>query len=55
MDGTAVPLEECPSLEVTVVAVPLTLPPGAIFPDAGETVFHHHVTARKQGGSRGAD
>ncbi|KAF8529966.1 hypothetical protein JB92DRAFT_3081218 [Gautieria morchelliformis] len=48
-DGTAA---ELPSLEVVIMATPLTLPVGAILPVAGEPVHHHGVTRGKSGGSR---
>ncbi|KAI0647845.1 photo-regulated tyrosinase [Trametes meyenii] len=53
-DGTVVDLENVPSLEVTVLATPLTLAPGEPFPVAGETVYHHDITRGRRGGSRGA-
>nr|BAD51402.1 photo-regulated tyrosinase [Polyporus arcularius] len=52
VDGSAVPLEEVPSLEVAVVATKLTLPAGAPFPVPGDSVFHHDITHGRQGGSR---
>ncbi|KAF8271967.1 tyrosinase [Lactarius quietus] len=51
-DRTAVELDRFPSLEVTVVAVPLTHAPGAIFPIAGHPQYHHHITHGRPGGSR---
>lgn len=51
VDGTAVPLEDVPSLEVTVVATRLNMPPGAPFPVPGHRVFHHDITHGRQGGA----
>lgn len=48
-DGTPAELE---SLEVTVVATPLSLPAGSDFPVPGETTHHHDITRGRRGGSR---
>jgi tyrosinase len=50
-DGTAVDLGRIPSLEVSVVAVPLTQTPRAIFPIAGDVQYHHDITYGRQGGA----
>ncbi|KAI0712435.1 hypothetical protein C8Q76DRAFT_485863 [Earliella scabrosa] len=49
--GTEVPVEDVPSLEVTVVAVPLTFPPDAAFPVPGQPVYHPDVTSGRPGGA----
>ncbi|KAA1472059.1 photo-regulated tyrosinase [Dentipellis sp. KUC8613] len=54
VDGTSVPLADVPSLEVTVIATPLSLEPGEVFPVPGDAVHHHDVTHGRQGGSRHA-
>ncbi|KAI0667738.1 tyrosinase [Trametes maxima] len=51
-DGAVVDLENVPSLEVAVLATPLTLVPGELFPVPGEVVYHHDVTRGRRGGSR---
>ncbi|KAA1471771.1 photo-regulated tyrosinase [Dentipellis sp. KUC8613] len=51
IDGTPVPLENVPSLEVVVIATPLSLDPGEIFPVPGDEVHHHDITRGRQGGS----
>ncbi|TFY82262.1 hypothetical protein EWM64_g1750 [Hericium alpestre] len=51
-NGEVVPLEDVKSLEVTVIATPLTLEPGEEFPVPGEGVHHHDITHGRQGGSR---
>jgi len=43
---------ELPSLEVVVLATPLTLPEGAKYPTAGEPVHYHDITYGRPGGSR---
>ncbi|KAK0500429.1 hypothetical protein EDD18DRAFT_827912 [Armillaria luteobubalina] len=50
--GVAVELTKVTSLEVTVLATPLTLEPGAVFPTPGETQFYPNITAGRIGGSR---
>ncbi|KAH9952079.1 photo-regulated tyrosinase [Amylocystis lapponica] len=50
--GVDVPLENLPSLEVTVMATPVTQGPGDIFPVAGTPRLFHHVTHGRQGGCR---
>ncbi|KAK0485254.1 hypothetical protein IW261DRAFT_1331325 [Armillaria novae-zelandiae] len=45
-------LTKVTSLEVTVLATPLTLEPGAVFPTPGETQFYPSITAGRVGGSR---
>ncbi|TFY66267.1 hypothetical protein EVG20_g4820 [Dentipellis fragilis] len=52
IDGTPVPLEDVPSLEVVVIATPLSLDPGEIFPVPGDKIHHHDITRGRQGGSR---
>ncbi|KAI8994151.1 tyrosinase [Trametes punicea] len=55
VDGTAVALENVPSLEVVVLATSLSLPPGEHFPVPGDTVHHHDITRGRPGGSRSSD
>ncbi|KAI0770097.1 photo-regulated tyrosinase [Fomes fomentarius] len=52
VDGTAVDLDDCPSLEVTVIATKLTLPPGSSFPVLGDRVPHPDITHGRRGGAR---
>ncbi|KAF8903867.1 tyrosinase [Gymnopilus junonius] len=42
------------SLEVSVIATPLSYPPGAMFPVPGTPRRHGHITHGRQGGSRNA-
>lgn len=52
MDGTPVPLDQIPSLEVTVISTELSLGPGAIFASPmASPVFHHDVTRGRRGGA----
>lgn len=53
VDGTTVPFEDIPSLEITVSATPLTLHPQENFPRAGETHWHHEITRGRRGGYPG--
>ncbi|KIJ41405.1 hypothetical protein M422DRAFT_48640 [Sphaerobolus stellatus SS14] len=48
-DGSPAQLE---SLEVTVIATPLSLPPGSAFPVAGEPTRHPRITHGRPGGAR---
>ncbi|KAJ7711400.1 tyrosinase [Mycena metata] len=50
--GEVVDLSSVPSLEVTVFATPLTLPPGSDFPVPGERRHHGGITHGRTGGSR---
>ncbi|KAJ7269098.1 tyrosinase [Mycena rebaudengoi] len=50
--GEAVDLSNVPSLEVSVFATPLTLPPGSSFPVPGERHQHRSITRGRPGGSR---
>ncbi|KAJ7088149.1 hypothetical protein C8R44DRAFT_959132, partial [Mycena epipterygia] len=52
--GQVVDLASVPSLEVTVFATPLTLPPGADFPVPGERRHHGGIAHGRTGGSRDA-
>ena len=53
MDGTPVPLERLPSLEVTVVAVEVSMPLGDVLPlPAGEPVLYPGITSGRVGGAR---
>ncbi|KAJ6580116.1 tyrosinase [Mycena vulgaris] len=52
--GQVVDLSAVPSLEVTVFATPLTLPPGSDFPVPGERRHHGGITHGRSGGSRNA-
>ncbi|KAJ6619317.1 photo-regulated tyrosinase [Mycena sp. CBHHK59/15] len=52
--GQAVDLPSVPSLEVTVFATPLSLPPGSAFPVPGERHHHRGITHGRPGGSRDA-
>ncbi|KAJ7088141.1 photo-regulated tyrosinase [Mycena epipterygia] len=52
--GQVVDLASVPSLEVTVFATPLTLPPGADFPVPGERRHHGGITHGRTGGTRNA-
>ncbi|KAK0193825.1 hypothetical protein F5146DRAFT_1032717 [Armillaria mellea] len=49
--GTVVELTKVTSLEVTVLATPLTLEPGAVFPTPGKTQYYPSITAGRVGGS----
>ena len=40
------------SLEVVVIATPLSYPPGAMFPVPGQARRHNHITYGQPGGSR---
>ncbi|TFK38852.1 tyrosinase [Crucibulum laeve] len=51
VDGTVANLE---SLEVSIIATPLSLPPGAMFPVPGEPRHHNGITYGKPGGCRHA-
>jgi len=51
VDGTVV---ELPSLEVVVLATPVSLPPGARFPVYGEPQAYPNITHGRSGGSRNA-
>ena len=51
MNGEAAELQ---SLEVVVIATPLSYPPGAIFPVPGQAHRHHRITHGRNGGSRHA-
>jgi tyrosinase len=51
VDGTVV---ELPSLEVVVLATPVSLPPGARFPVYGEPQPYPSITYGRPGGSRNA-
>ncbi|KAI0737488.1 hypothetical protein BC629DRAFT_1600427 [Irpex lacteus] len=55
MGGVPVPLEDVPSLEVTVFSTLLTKQEGSPFPQVGETVHHHHITHGKVGGHRATE
>lgn len=50
--GVPVPLEDVPSLEVTVFSTLLTKQEGSTFPTQGEDVHHRHITRGKVGGYR---
>ncbi|KAK0450230.1 photo-regulated tyrosinase, partial [Armillaria borealis] len=52
--GTAVGLSKVTSLEVTVLATPLTLEPGVVFPVPGKTQYYPSITAGRIGGSHSA-
>ncbi|KAI0770111.1 photo-regulated tyrosinase [Fomes fomentarius] len=53
VDGTVVPLDQIPSLEVTVVSTELSFGPGAIFASPMACpVFHPDVTRGRRGGVR---
>jgi len=45
---------ELQSLEVAVIATPLSYPPGAIFPVPGQAHRHNRITHGRNGGSRHA-
>ena len=47
-------LAELQSLEVAVIATPLSYPPGAIFPVPGQAHRHNQITYGRNGGSRRA-
>lgn len=49
--GEVVDLTNMPSLEITAVATPLTLSPGAHFPVPGEIHHYHDITLGRLGGS----
>jgi hypothetical protein len=51
VNGTVV---ELPSLEVVVLATPVSLPPGARFPVRGEPQLYPNITHGRPGGSRNA-
>ncbi len=53
-DRTGVEPSRLPSLEVTVVATPLTHAPGSLFPIPGDPKYHHHITHGRPGGARHA-
>ncbi|PBK75696.1 hypothetical protein ARMSODRAFT_1079899 [Armillaria solidipes] len=53
--GTAVSLSKVTSLEVTVLATPLTLEPGVVFPVPGKTQFYPSITAGRIGGSHSSE
>jgi len=53
--GEVVDISTVPSLEVTVTANHLTLPPGAHFPIPGRTHHHHGITHGRPGGSSHTD
>ncbi|KAI0754754.1 photo-regulated tyrosinase [Daedaleopsis nitida] len=55
VNGSEVPLEDVPSLEVTIIATKLTLPPGSTFPVPGDRVFHHDITRGQRGGARDSE
>ncbi|KAF5391307.1 hypothetical protein D9757_001938 [Collybiopsis confluens] len=48
--GEVVDIASVPSLQITVVSQLLTLPPGGVFPEPGETQHHHHITHGQPGG-----
>ena len=50
-NGTPAELE---SLEVAVIATPLSYPPGAMFPVPGQARRHNQITHGQPGGSRQA-
>lgn len=52
VDGTAVDVNDIPSLEVTVSAMELTLQPGMVVPEKGKVDWIPEITAGKPGGSR---
>ncbi|KZV64758.1 Di-copper centre-containing protein [Peniophora sp. CONT] len=54
-DGETVVLTEDTSLEVTVIATPLTRGPGETLPTVGEPKFYHGITAHRRGGSHGEE
>ena len=45
---------ELSSLEVAVIATPLTYPPGSVFPVPGSPHRHNQITHGRHGGSRQA-
>lgn len=45
---------ELQSLEVAVIATPLTYPPGAVFPVPGQGHRYNQITHGRNGGSRHA-
>ena len=47
-------MAELKSLEVSVLAIPLTYPPGAKFPVPGQPLRRNGITHGKPGGSRQA-
>ncbi|EJF63238.1 photo-regulated tyrosinase [Dichomitus squalens LYAD-421 SS1] len=52
--GAEVPLNDLPSLEVTVSATRMSHRPSEAFPVPEEPVYHHDVTHGRQGGARTA-
>ncbi|KAG8773699.1 hypothetical protein FRC20_002169 [Serendipita sp. 405] len=51
-DGTVPDLSSFPSLEVMVMATPLTFYPGSEYPEAGEPVLYPEITRGKPGGAK---
>ncbi|PIL22740.1 hypothetical protein GSI_15433 [Ganoderma sinense ZZ0214-1] len=51
-DGTPIPLERLPSLEVVVVAVQLEMRDGELPIPVGEPVLHRDITSGRLGGAR---
>jgi len=49
-DGSVPELSSLPSLEVMVLATPLTQPVGAPFPEVGKPVYYPDITRGKAGG-----
>lgn len=52
-DGESVSFDKLPSLEVTILYTPFTLPVGGTYPVAGEPVFYHEITCGRPGGYKG--
>ncbi|KAG9009286.1 hypothetical protein FRB90_008451 [Tulasnella sp. 427] len=50
VDRSAVDLSQLPSLQIVVVALPLQLHHGEMFPKAGTPVHHHGITEGRPGG-----
>ncbi|KAI1794977.1 hypothetical protein LXA43DRAFT_1091553 [Ganoderma leucocontextum] len=51
VDGTPVPVEKLPSLEVTVVAVQLAMRVGEVLPEVAKAVVHRDITSGRLGGA----
>ena len=51
VDGTPVPVERLPSLEVVVVAVQLSMRDGELPVPVGEPVLHRDITSGRPGGA----
>lgn len=54
VNGEVVDLHEFPSLEVTVLCTPLTLPVGAEYPVKGQPNVYPDITRRRVGGEHAA-